>query len=338
MIIDDAVYGTWNIHEPVLQELINVPSVQRAKDVSQMGVPDRMYHFPGFSRYEHCVGAMLITRKLGGTLEEQVTALLHDISHTAFSHLVDWLLEKHNTQEGLQDDRHKEVVMCSEIPAIVKKYGFSPELVAHPENFPIVDNHAPDICADRLDYSLREIRLWVDRSLPEGCVNDLVYKRGRIYFQHSDVAEEYARAFLQCQMQHWGGAETIVRWESFARVLQRAIQNKIISFEDFYGTEQPILERLYQCKDQHIARTLHALEGKVQFSSAEEDPDIVKRKKFRHVAPWVAVNGMYRKVSEISPEFKKHLQHCREKNEQGIRVKVKVPDLSWSRHGDIISS
>jgi HD superfamily phosphohydrolase len=32
---------------------------------------------------------MLLVRRLGASLEEQIAALLHDVSHTAFSHVID---------------------------------------------------------------------------------------------------------------------------------------------------------------------------------------------------------------------------------------------------------
>ena len=41
------------------------------------------------TRYEHSVGVMLLARRVGGGLREQVAALLHDVSHTAFSHVID---------------------------------------------------------------------------------------------------------------------------------------------------------------------------------------------------------------------------------------------------------
>jgi hypothetical protein len=34
------------------------------------------------TRYEHSVGAMLAVRRLGGNLEAQASALLHDVAHT----------------------------------------------------------------------------------------------------------------------------------------------------------------------------------------------------------------------------------------------------------------
>ncbi len=37
---------------------------------------------------------MMLVNRLGGSLEEQIAALLHDVSHTAFSHVIDYVLEQ----------------------------------------------------------------------------------------------------------------------------------------------------------------------------------------------------------------------------------------------------
>ncbi len=89
MIINDAIYGKYKINEPVLVELIKSRPMQRLKKIAQLGIPDRFYHIRGFSRFEHSLGVMLLLRKLNASLEEQAAGLLHDVSHTAFSHVVD---------------------------------------------------------------------------------------------------------------------------------------------------------------------------------------------------------------------------------------------------------
>ena len=48
---------------------------------------------------------MLLALKFGSSLEEQIKALLHDISHSAFSHVIDYVL-------GNIDKFLKHLVIC----------------------------------------------------------------------------------------------------------------------------------------------------------------------------------------------------------------------------------
>lgn len=97
VVIDDCVYGSCKITEPVLIELLQSPVILRLKGINQLGIPpeyDPTNVF--FSRYDHSVGVLVLLKKLGASLEEQVAGLLHDSSHTALSHQIDWVLQ---TQE-----------------------------------------------------------------------------------------------------------------------------------------------------------------------------------------------------------------------------------------------
>jgi HD superfamily phosphohydrolase len=66
---------------------------------------------------------MLLVRKLGGSLEEQIAALLHDVSYTAFSHVIDYVLQEKG--EDYHEQIFEEVITNSTIPSILDKYGFS---------------------------------------------------------------------------------------------------------------------------------------------------------------------------------------------------------------------
>ncbi|KAG2387733.1 hypothetical protein C9374_001327 [Naegleria lovaniensis] len=59
------------------------------------------------TRLEHSIGVMLLIRKLKPLdLEQQLAGLLHDISHTAFSHVIDYMLlnDTDDFHEGIIHD------------------------------------------------------------------------------------------------------------------------------------------------------------------------------------------------------------------------------------------
>src|SRR5947209_1068316 len=141
MLLKDRLYGSINIAEPVLGELINSPSVQRLKKIGQFGVPDRYYHFKSFSRYEHSLGVMILLRLLKANLEEQIAGLLHDVSHASFSHVYDWVLEDQTSlshHESHQDIRHSLFLKKSELPSILDKYGYKVEQISDYHNFTLL--------------------------------------------------------------------------------------------------------------------------------------------------------------------------------------------------------
>lgn len=83
VIIDDQLYGRHTITEPVLVELLRSPALARLAGVNQHGISGLLNITPRVTRFEHSVGALLLVRIVGARTDEQVAALLHDISHTA---------------------------------------------------------------------------------------------------------------------------------------------------------------------------------------------------------------------------------------------------------------
>ena len=223
MLINDRVYGKSKIDSPVLIELIRSKTIQRLKRIGQFGVPNEFYHLKNFSRYEHSVGVMILLKKLGATEEEQVAGLLHDASHTAFSHLIDWVLSSSRTEDA-QDRQHKKYINSSDTKHILIKYRYDPNKISEYNIFGLLERSIPDLCADRIDYSLREMPI----NITSKCLKDLTTYNGKIVFKHKTHALLFAKEFLSIQMNHWGGFEASARFRLFADVLRQAIKKKII--------------------------------------------------------------------------------------------------------------
>ena len=86
------------------------------------------------TRYEHSLGVMRLTQLLGGDLENQIAGLLHDISHTAFSHLVDYVLE--NEEEDYHDGLYAQTLLQPEIQAVFQSHDLQAEDFVDLERFP----------------------------------------------------------------------------------------------------------------------------------------------------------------------------------------------------------
>ncbi|MDR3559265.1 MAG: hypothetical protein P4L58_02590, partial [Candidatus Pacebacteria bacterium] len=114
MKCQDRAYGQVEITEPVILDLLNSPELQRLKEISQAGYYEPYYPGTNHSRYEHSLGDCLLLNKFGATIEEQIAGLIHDVSHSAFSHAVDYaLFEGSEKEHNHQDNYFEEFVLNS---------------------------------------------------------------------------------------------------------------------------------------------------------------------------------------------------------------------------------
>jgi len=316
VIISDKIYGKTKITSPVLIDLIKSKPMQRLKKIAQHGVPNDYYHFKGGNRFEHCLGVMFLLRKLGASEEEQVAGLLHDVSHTAFSHVIDWVVGTGKT-EDYQDKHHEEIIKSPEISKILKQYRISVQRIAsYHHYFPLLEKDVPHLCADRIDYSLREFSL----TIAKRCFQMLTVHDGQVVFKNRKSALTFSQNYLKRQMVHWGGYEAVVRYAILAKILKKGLRNKVISMQDFLKEDAYIINKLIGSKDEETLEMLNILKKK----SLKNLPKgrVVAHKKFRYVDPLFLKNGVLFRLSNVNKEFKKELEAARKENNQGIRLPI----------------
>ena len=150
--MNDFLYGKMELPQ-IFEDILATDALKRLGGVHQSGAiylvnPDICH-----SRLEHAIGVMMLIRMLGGTELEQVAGLLHDVSHTAFSHVGDYVFE--NAEEDYHEKVFAEILYKSEIPDVLLKYGYSVNQILF-GTFNILEQPLPALCADRLDYTLRD--------------------------------------------------------------------------------------------------------------------------------------------------------------------------------------
>jgi len=320
MVINDNIYGKIKIVEPVLLELLKTPSILRLKKISQFGIPDKYYHFKNYSRYEHSVGVMILLRKLKATLEEQVAGLLHDVSVLAFSHITDWLFgDGRKGVEDYHDSIHVAFVKKTEIPKILEKYDFLEDRILDEHNFTLLERKAPDLCADRIDYALREFKYWLNFKIVSGCIKSLVNYNGEMVFSNEKIAFDFAINYLQLQTEHWGGYEAMMRYHLFSNVLEKVIGDGLLKEKDFYKDEKYVLDKFENIKDNEIQQTLKILRNKKLHDMRNRSRQKVI-KKFRFVDPKVLADNKIERLSQINFEFAEILKKHSEINKRGLYV------------------
>jgi HD superfamily phosphohydrolase len=320
VIIRDRLYGKFEVSEPVLLELVVSKPVQRLKKIEQLGLPYRYYPWSGFSRYEHSVGVMLLLRRFNATISEQVAGLLHDVGHLAFSHLSDWIFGSLKDEESHEQISHK-LIHGREITSILSRYGFDPSRISDKERSTLLEQPAPDLCADRIDYVLRESRSNLGQNIAPKILKNLIILEDKFVFNSVESADLFAKSMLGLQRNHWGHPDAFRRYHLFADILRLAMKVGTISESDFYTHDEAVLSKLEKSRDLNIKKGLSLL--KLKRLPIPQSGKII-RKKFRFSDPLVIDKiGAPRRLSDIDPDFKQFLTREKRHNKKGILVPSK---------------
>lgn len=318
ILIKDGIYGEFSIDTPVLVDLIKSPPLQRIKRINQFGIPNEFYHKRNFSRYDHCVGVMLLLRSLGASEEEQAAGLLHDVSHMAFSHVYDWVIEDHTDfgpkREEAQDNGHFDFIQQSEIPQILARHRLSPERITDYHYFTLLEADLPNLCADRVDYSLRELPVLQAREIFAG----LKVANGQIVCKDFETAAKFGRAFLGLQREHWGGYEAVARYTYFSTVLKESLKLGVITQADFLSDDEQVVEKLKQTPNSLVFQTFQILrENPLKYKNNHTS---IFYKKFRFIDPPFITGDELTRLTQEDGEFRQLLDEAREENEKGVVV------------------
>lgn len=320
MKVKDKVYGEIEINEPVLIDLINSDQVQRLKKISQFGLPSEYYHIPVYYRYEHSIGVLLLLRILNADLKEQIAGLIHDISHTAFSHVIDWVIGD-STKEDYQDNTFSKFLKESGIPLILKKNGFNYRNFLDLDKFTLLEQPAPSLCADRVDYSMREIKDFENKENTDLILDSIKNIDKKMVFSNKKAAEIFARGYMKCQSEHWAGDQAKARFHILAEILKKALNKQIIDFKDIKTTDDRIINILNSSGDENIIEGLELLKKGFEVKEADKG-GIILKKKFRYVDPEVLIEGSTKRLSEISPDYFNFLEIQKKTSFNSKKVKI----------------
>ncbi len=310
MIITDAIHGTLEITEPVILELLNCPSLQRLKGIDQGGYTTP-YQPNGrkFSRFDHSVGVYWLLKKFGAPLKEQVAGLIHDVSHSAFSHCIDYVLDDGDGKEqNHQDNIFKHLVKKSEIPEILKKYDLDSSYILNDLNFPLKEQPLPDLCADRLDYSLRTALCYEHISFSEaqGFINDLSIENNHWLFSDWKLAQKYAELFLGLNTKYYAGLWGALMHKTVGDYLRYALQKNYIIKSDLYTTDDEVLNKivLFHEKDKVLLDLFNKMNNQVTYKNDSDDYESKIYLKSRIVDPLCKINSNIKRLSDIIPDWK----------------------------------
>lgn len=316
-------YGEIVVEEPVLLELIHSPAFKRLKAIHQYGISYYITHQEEYSRYDHSLGVFAILRKNNASLEEQIAGLLHDVSHTIFSHVGDWVFNKEHQEIDYQGTIYKIYLAYSGIEEILLKHGYTIDQV-DPTNhaFIMLEQPPPHLCADRMDYNLQGayFQHFLTKQEVLQLYKDIYFREGKWVAERVDLLRKLADFSLFMTQDCWGSPINLLTSRWFANALLRGLEIGVFSWKEFYsGIDSDVWLKLHQSKDPQIGnwlRMIHAPKSYFQVVGYDQAALFLKFRS-RGIDPWVVHQQRLVTLSMIDEEFAQELQRVKAIAERG---------------------
>jgi HD superfamily phosphohydrolase len=238
-----------------LQLLSQTDAMQRLGDVGmncgcEYTAFDRFSRLQPYSRLDHSMGVALIVWHFTADKAQSAAGLLHDIATPVFAHTVDFLNGDHLKQESTESATEKMILADPQLRKILQENGIDAQQVTDYHQYPIADNDAPGLAADRLEYTLGNgvnygfITYQQAKALYDDLVVGINEKQQQeLMFTSRERALEFAVLALCCSKVYVSDEDRYTM-QALAQLLKDALDAGILTEKDLYTRETPVIEKL----------------------------------------------------------------------------------------------
>lgn len=307
----DTFYGSMFIEDDAVLDILFSQAMLRLKKINQYGI----WAFiekdnASYTRYEHSLGVYYLLHTFGASRKEAIFGLIHDISHTAFSHAADYMFNTVTHYKSYQDNILSWYVYNTDLKDILEKHNLL-DLVDNEvqKTFTMLKNPLPNVCVDRLEYNVYGgfIENMLTKNDTEAIINSLIYTNNAFIFKNHHYAKQFALVSIKLSVDNWCNPINCCVYQETADMLLYALEHQLISSKDFhFSNDEIIWNTLYCSTDGHIQKHIERLTQKdISYClGTENDYDMAILAKFRGIDPLILTDGGdVKRLSEVDTDF-----------------------------------
>ena len=329
-ILVQTIYGETEVTEPLLLELLTCGALERLKYVRQYGTI--FYAIPeinsNYTRYEHSLGVFFLSRLQKASLKEQAASLIHDLSHTVFSHVGDYWKSTMFSRYAYQDQIHGWYLEQCGIGLILRRHGLEiDDVLITTGRLKILKAEKPSFSADSLEYILMAGVLTnaVTCDQVRGLLNDVVYGDDRWFFTSIKSARQFALISLFNTEHVWGGIDDHLVYKWSADAVARAIEINEITEEDIhFSVDAFVWERLCESKDEKIKKLIFCIMHHKDLYTVASKEHYTERvcTKFRGIDPLIKIGSVFKRLTEFDSSYKKEFDRVKRQVTDGWYINI----------------
>ncbi len=324
----ETFYGSIEVEEPVLIDLIHSAPMQRLKSIHQYGIAYYTTHREEYNRFDHSMGVFVLLRKNKASLEEQIAGLLHDVSHTAFSHVGDWLFGREYQEEDYQTLTQKRFLKESGLETILNHYGYTvDQVLVKNQNFAMLDLSLPNLSADRIDYNIQGayFQNYLTKEEALELAENLSYIEGKWISSRQDLARKIGDYSLFMTRDCWSGPINYMMSRWFADALKRGIEIGMLTWDDIhFGIDDLIWEKLLTSNDPLIVNKMGLVQraGVLCELTQPELADFRIPFRCRGIDPWIEKEGNIYRLSALDEQYGNALEALQKQSHIGWSIRI----------------
>lgn len=356
--IHTTLYGDIDLHrkysqEAVLIDIITNPYFLRLFRINQYGLSVYSNHnknlfkrrgFYKYTRGDHSINMAIILAHFHRPLNEIVSALLHDYTHTKCSHLGDALLTK-LIEENYENDIIKKIKNLIDnnpykstaiqdmifewyfyktgITKILNTYKIKTEDILI-ENNPVIKQRSPNLCADNLEYTLTGG--FLSELFNSDTIIDIISsleitdeKKWGFKFSAISIAENFAKISIEFDRINSAAPWNAIMNHYGAILFENALRANIVTIEDLIFAPNTNDEEIWLKIKNTESDIIHSLIKKIEkpskifrFLKKGNKKSVTIKTKTRAIDPFILTdekNYLSTINKDIEKIFKLHVNN-----------------------------
>lgn len=308
-----------------LYDYINTPEMQRIGKISIACGTDytKIFNHKFFySNLDHSIGVALIIWNFTKDEKQTLAGLFHDIATPVFKHSIDFMNGDYEKQESTEELTTKIISKSKEIMQLLERDKIKIGEVDNYHIYPIADNDTPQLSADRLEYTLingiffDSEEIW-DLEEIQKIYNDIKILKNEngideLGFKNKEIAEEFINHARNI-WPFWITNEDKITMQFIADTMKKMSQKNLIDKKDLYNlSEEEVIARIENCGDETITKAFNLFRNTTKINESDKPVKdkyciSVKAKK-RYVIPLVRIDGVNKRIDEVSNIAKKNIE------------------------------
>ena len=261
---------------------------------------------PKSSRYDHSLGVALIAYHFSKDEKMSLAGLFHDIATPCFAHTIDFLLGDHSEQTATEEKTMDILSSSISINDELEKLGIPLKEVSDYSQYPLCDNKAPKLSADRLEYTLRNILLFgfgkkedIEQIYQNLTFGENENKEKELVFRSLDKAKLFGSLAMKT-FEVYVSKEDRYAMELLSSTLKSALQKRIIDMDDLYQDETHLIGKL---NSSEVGKEIFEVYSKL-CGVKEGKTGIKVATKIRYIDPYIEGKG---RLSKLDSGFETRL-------------------------------